>query len=136
MPVSLIKGMLVTFKNLTTKAITFQYPTQKLQMKERYRGLVDFDPKKCILCYQCVKICPTGCLLITHKEGADKKKSIESFKYNMEFCCFCGLCEQVCPTKAVFMNKIYEIAASDHDKLSINMLDQKKYDEWANPTVK
>jgi len=136
MPVSLIKGLVVTFKNLKSKAVTVQYPTQKLQMMDRYRGLVDFDPKKCILCYQCVKICPTGCLSITHKDSIEKKKTIESFKYNMEFCCFCGLCEQVCPTKAVFMNKIYEVASYDHEELCINLLDPKKYDEWANPTVK
>lgn len=135
-PVSLIKGMVVTFKNLITKAITFQYPTQKLQMKPRYRGLVDFDVNKCIVCHQCVKICPTACLSLTHKENAEKKKSPDTFKYNMEFCCFCGFCEQVCPTKAVFLNKIYEVAAFDHEKLWIDLLNPKKYDEWANPTVK
>ena len=135
-PVSLIKGMVVTFKNLTSRAITLQYPTEKQVMTQRFRGLVDLDPKKCIVCYQCVKICPTACLSIAHRDSLEKKKSPEAFKYNMEFCCFCGLCEQACPTQAIYMSKIYEIATDDHEQLYINLLDPGKYNEWANPTVK
>jgi NADH-quinone oxidoreductase subunit I len=134
--ISLIKGLFVTFKNLFSKAVTVQYPTQKLQMAERYRGLVDLRIEKCIKCSMCVKICPTACLALAHKETADKKKEFEYFKYNMEFCCFCGLCEQVCPTQAIYMNKIYEIAVYDRDKLHIDLLNTEKYGEWAHPTVK
>lgn len=134
--ISLIKGLMVTFKNLISPAITLQYPTQKQPMTKRFRGLVDLHPDKCIMCYQCVKICPTGCLAITHKELPKKKKGLETFKYRMEFCCFCGLCEQVCPTAAIYMNKIYEIAVYSREKLNINLLDQDKYAQWANPTVK
>lgn len=134
--ISLIKGLFVTFKNLFSKAVTIQYPTQKLQMTERYRGLVDLRIEKCIKCYMCVKICPTGCLSLAHKEGAEKKKEFEYFKYNMELCCFCGLCDQVCPTQAIYMNKIYEIAVYSRDKLYIDLLNPEKYGEWAHPTVK
>jgi len=135
-PASLIKGMAVTFKNLTSRAVTLQYPTQKQPMVEKFRGLVDLDLQKCIICYQCVKICPTGCLAITHKESEQKKKALETFKYNMELCCFCGLCAQVCPTQAIYMNKIYEIAVYSRQKLYINLLNPEKYNEWVNPTVK
>lgn len=135
-PWSILKGMRVTIKNFFSKAVTVQYPDKKLVMSSRFRGLVDLYPEKCIICYQCVKICPTGCLAIKHKESAGKKKELEAFEYAMEFCCFCGLCEQVCPKGAIYMNKIYEVATSDHEKLYINLLDPKKYDEWANPTVK
>lgn len=135
-PLSLIKGLAVTFKNLTSPAITLQYPTQKQPMTERFRGLVDLYPDKCIMCYQCVKICPTACLAISHKESWEKKKALEAFKYKMELCCFCGLCQQVCPTAAIYMNKIYEIAAYSREELQINLLDTDKYAQWINPTVK
>ncbi len=134
--ISLLKGMGVTLKNFFSPATTFQYPTQKLPMSPRFRGLVDLDPQKCVICYQCVKICPTGCLSIKHKELAEGKKALEVFKYKMEFCCFCGFCEQICPKGAIYMNKIYEVATYDHEQLYINLLNPKKYDEWANPTVK
>lgn len=134
--ISILKGMAVTFKNLMSVAVTLQYPKQKQPMCKRFRGLVDLDPKKCIVCLQCVKICPTACLTIAHSQAPEKKKALEAFKFNMEICCFCGLCEQVCPTSAIYMNKIYEIATDDHEKLYINLLDPKKYDEWLNPAVK
>jgi len=133
---SLIKGMIITLKNLLTPAITVQYPKEKLAMSERYRGLVDLSVQKCIVCYQCVKICPTGCLSIAHKQAEGNKKTLEKFGYIMELCCFCGLCQQVCPTGAVYMNKIYEIAVYDRARLKINLLNPEKYNEWINATVK
>ncbi len=132
----MIKALFVTLKNIFVKPVTLQYPTQKMPMSERFRGLVDLRTEKCIKCNQCVKICPTSCLDLSVKEGADKKKDFGHFKYNMELCCFCGLCEQVCPTQAICMNKIYEIAVYGHDKLHIDLLGTGKYDEWAHPTVK
>lgn len=132
---SLIQGLMVTLKNTFRPAVTIQYPTQKLPMAERFRGLVDLRAEKCIKCYQCVKICPTGCLSITHKETPEKKKELVTFKYNMELCCFCGFCDQVCPTQAVYMSKIYEIAVYDREKLRIDLLDPERYREWLNPTV-
>jgi NADH-quinone oxidoreductase subunit I len=132
----MIKALFVTLKNIFVKPVTLQYPTQKMPMSERFRGLVDLRTEKCIKCNQCVKICPTSCLDLSVKEGADKKKDFGHFKYNMELCCFCGLCEQACPTQAIYMNKIYEIAVYGHDKLHIDLLGTNKYDEWAHPTVK
>jgi NADH-quinone oxidoreductase subunit I len=104
-------------------------------MSERFRGLVGLHPEKCIVCYQCMKMCPTACLAITHKQE-DKKKTLETFKYNMELCCFCGMCAQVCPTGAIVMTDIYEISVYDRKKLDINLLDAKKYDEWTHTSVK
>ncbi len=133
---NLLKGLAVTFKNLISRAITIQYPTQKLAMTKRFRGLVDLNPEKCIMCYQCVKICPTDCIAITHEDLPERKKKLKSFKYKMELCCFCGLCAQACPTSAIYMNKIYEVAAYDRKDLMINLLDLEKYAQWANPPIK
>jgi NADH-quinone oxidoreductase subunit I len=132
---SLVKGLAVTLKYVFKPAVTLQYPTQKQPMTDRFRGLVGLRPEKCIVCCQCAKICPTACLAITSKQE-DKKKTLETFRYNMELCCFCGLCAQVCPTSAIIMTDIYEIGVYDRKKLDINLLDAKKYDEWTHTTVK
>lgn len=134
-PLSLVKGLIITLKYCLKPAVTLQYPTQKKPMVEKYRGLVDLRPDKCIVCQQCVKICPTACLSLSHKE-VNKKKTIDTFKYNMELCCFCGLCQQVCPTSAVYMNKLYEIAVYDRKKLNINLMDPEKYIEWTHTNIK
>jgi len=135
-PLNLVKGLIVTFKNLISPAITLQYPTQKQPMTKRFRGLVDLDPHKCIMCYQCFKVCPTDCIVLTHEDLPENKKRLESFKYKMELCCFCGLCAQICPTGAIYMNKIYEIATCGRKELVINLQDPDKYAQWLNPTVK
>ena len=132
---SLIKGLVITLKNCFIPAITLQYPAQKQPMTGRFRGLVDLHPEKCIICYQCVKICPVACLAIAHKQE-NNKKVISEFKYNMELCCFCGMCQQVCPTSAIYMNKIYEISVYDRDKTHINLLNPGKYIEWLNTGIK
>jgi NADH-quinone oxidoreductase subunit I len=133
---NLIKGLIVTFKNLVSRAITIQYPTQKLPMSNRFRGLVDLNPQKCIMCSQCVKICPTDCIALTQEVMPENKKKLKSFQYKMELCCFCGMCAQVCPTAAIYMNKIYEIASFDRRELVINLLDPEKYAQWAYPSVR
>jgi len=130
---SLVKGLRVTIGNMCRRAVTVQYPRQKLEMEERYRGLVDLRREDCIMCLQCAKTCPTGCLSITVKTGEDKKRVLETFTYNMEYCCFCGFCEQVCPKSAIRMSKIYEVTAYDRNRLKIDLLKEGKYDEWANP---
>lgn len=133
---SLIKGLMVTFKNIFCPKITLQYPRQRVAMAERFRGLVDLRPDKCITCSQCIRICPTGCLSLTSKLSGEKKKSLESFKYNMELCCFCGLCDQVCPTSAIYLNKIYEVTSFNHQDLYIDLLNPEKYAKFVNPAVK
>jgi NADH-quinone oxidoreductase subunit I len=131
---SLIQGMIITSKNLITPAVTLQYPDKKETMNERFRGLVDLDPPKCIACYQCVRLCPTGCLYLAH-EQVEQKKIPKTFTFNMELCCFCGLCEQACPTRAIYLNKIYEIATTHREPLHIDLLDPEKYHEWSSRTA-
>ena len=132
---SLIKGLAVTLKYCFKPATTLQYPTEKQPMTERFRGFVGLRPEKCIVCLQCTKICPTACLAITSTQQ-DKKKTLETFRYNMELCCFCGLCSQVCPTSAIIMTDGYEMTVYDRRKLDINLLDAKKYDEWTAAAIK
>lgn len=128
---SLILGMSVTLKNLCSRAVTLQYPKQREAMTARYRGMVELRKEKCIMCNQCVKICPDACLHLKFSVGEDKKRVLESFRYEAQLCCFCGFCEEVCPTQAIFMNKDYEVAVIDDRKLlNVDLL--KGYDglDW------
>jgi formate hydrogenlyase subunit 6/NADH:ubiquinone oxidoreductase subunit I len=79
--------------------------------------MVELRKEKCIMCMQCVKICPGSCLHLKFSVGGDTKRVLESFGYASQLCCFCGFCEEVCPTQAIFMNKDYEVAVIDDRKL-------------------
>lgn len=130
-------GMKVTLKSIFAPSVTLNYPRKKQAMKNNFRGMVDLVPPACVICYQCIKICPTAALELSHKQtvGADNKKKLEitRFDFNAELCCFCGLCEEICPTDAIFLNKMYEASAYSHDQLiRIDLMRENKY-EHINP---
>ncbi len=126
---SLFQGFRVTFKNIFKKSVTLDYPNKKKPMSSRFRGMVDLDPPKCVICYQCIKICPTACLDLDHKVLEDNKtKTITKFTFNAELCCFCGLCEEICPTDAIFLNKMYEVSYFEHKDVNhIDLMSDQKY---------
>jgi len=127
--ISILKGLGVTGQNMFRKPVTIQYPFEKPAMTDRFRGLVDLYPEKCIACFQCVRICPTAALQLeaaTHPET--KKKFPGAFFYNGELCCFCGLCQDVCPTSAMYMGKCYEVSYYQHaDLTKVDLLKTDKY---------
>jgi len=130
-PYSLIQGLWVTLKNLLSPAVTLQYPKQRQQMSARYRGMVELKSDKCIMCMQCIKVCPVACLHLTFKMNEEtKKKVLETFRYEAQLCCFCGFCEEVCPTSAIFLNKDYEVALID-DRSVLNIDLMKGYQDVA-----
>ena len=128
---SILIGMKVTLKNLFAKRVTLNYPSEKQPMKKNFRGMVDLIPEACVICYQCIKICPTAALDLAHKTvtAEEKKKNeITKFTFNAELCCFCGLCEEICPTDAIFLNKMYEVSAFSHDQMiDIDLMKSGKY---------
>ncbi len=130
--VSILIGMRVTFKNLFAKPVTLHYPIVKQPMKKRFRGMVDLVPQDCVICYQCIKICPVAALDLAHKQDAvvegKKVKEITKFTFNAELCCYCGLCEEICPTDAIYLNQMYEVSTYTHDDLvKIDLMDAQKY---------
>ncbi len=57
------KGMAVTWRALFSPKETRQYPDERPQMAERWRGRLDliYDPfgeHKCEVCFQCAQVCP------------------------------------------------------------------------------
>jgi NADH:ubiquinone oxidoreductase subunit E len=57
------KGMATTLRNLFSPKVTRQYPEERPQMAERWRGRLDliYDPfgdHKCEVCFQCAQVCP------------------------------------------------------------------------------
>ena len=59
----IFKGMATTFRNLFAPKVTQQYPEERPQMAERWRGRLDliYDPfgeHKCEVCFQCAQVCP------------------------------------------------------------------------------
>ena len=61
--IGIAKGMATTFRNFFAPKVTRQYPEERPQMPERWRGRLDliYDPfgeHKCEVCFQCAQVCP------------------------------------------------------------------------------
>jgi NADH-quinone oxidoreductase subunit I len=120
----LFKGMGITFKNMTKPKVTLKYPHEPIKMPDRFRGIQHFDPEKCIVCNQCARICPTGCISLTGKKHPDptkKGKIINTYDINFEICILCDLCTEVCPTEAIIMTNRYELATYSREALLKDM---------------
>lgn len=111
----LLKGLGVTIAELPKRKVTIQYPEVKPQWPERYRGIHEFVPDLCIVCYQCSRVCPTDCISLTGQRDENKKMRIDTFDVNFEICILCDLCCEVCPTEAIKMTGTFELAAYTRD---------------------
>ena len=110
----LVKGFSLTFRQMFTRPITIQYPEERREPAERYRGLhalrrhSDGGEERCISCCLCARICPSQCIrLVT---SGEEKKVIDEYDIDLGHCLFCGLCAEVCPVEAIVLTKRYEAA--------------------------
>jgi len=123
---AILKGMGVTLKHfLFTKAVTVQYPEERMPVAPRYRGrhVLKRDEQgreRCTACFCCETICPADAIHIVAGEVPPEKqneypedKYARVFEVDLLRCIFCGFCQEVCPKAAIFLESEYELADDD-----------------------
>src|SRR2546428_7642672 len=103
--VDLIKGLSVTFRYQDPKEIyTEQYPLQRPQVAERYRGAPrlnvnpDNNETMCIACDLCALACPENLIVVSSERNEKtRRKGPTTFTYDLSRCMFLGLCDEPCP---------------------------------------
>jgi formate hydrogenlyase subunit 6/NADH:ubiquinone oxidoreductase subunit I len=74
---------------------TSKFPFKPSPAAPRFRGKIEFDVEKCILCGACVEVCPAN----ARAQEDDKIKKIRREIHYQERCIYCGQCVAYCTTK-------------------------------------
>lgn len=115
-------------KQLFKRAFTNKYPTKhapknvtkllkeakegKIELNPpiktppEFRGRVKYDREKCIMCRQCVRVCPSAALEVDEENN--------HIKHHVARCTFCGQCVDICPVHA--LEQTNEFLLSSYDK--------------------
>jgi formate hydrogenlyase subunit 6/NADH:ubiquinone oxidoreductase subunit I len=70
-----------------------------------FRGRLSYVREKCILCRQCIRVCPAAAL--EFDQGAN------AIKHYVARCTFCSQCTDICPTKCLAMTDEFLLSAYD-----------------------
>jgi NADH-quinone oxidoreductase chain I len=124
--VTTAKGMRITARYGVDprEEVTLQYPEERWEIPERYRGFLHNDIRTCISCNMCVKMCPMDCISLESVRGADKKPVLVSYDINVGRCMFCGLCVEVCPPKSLKHTAGYEMASVERGELILRFVEE------------
>ncbi len=119
----LLKGLGVTFKSMTRRSVTEQYPDVKPELPPRSRGVIALMDENCTSCMLCARECPDWCIYIdSHKEvipapetgGRERTRNVlDRFAIDFSLCMYCGICIEVCPFDALFWSPEFEYAEFD-----------------------
>jgi hydrogenase-4 component H len=74
---------------------TSKFPSKPSVPEHRFRGKIEFDFDKCILCGACVEVCPAN----ARAQEDDLIKRMRREIHYQERCIYCGQCVGYCTTK-------------------------------------
>jgi len=127
-------GLKITFNSMFKPRVTLQYPDERPEIPEGYRGVPTLvkDPnkrEKCVSCQLCEFVRPPKAIRIIpgsipdDSECAHVEKAPEEFEIDMLRCIYCGLCEEVCPEEAIYLQNDYSLCGFSREEL-VNQKDK------------
>ncbi len=117
---TVLTGMGITIKYgmNSGKEVTQQYPEEKREPPERFRGKLFVDINICTGCTACARICPVD--VITLKTVRDENKKLRPVVFDIDNgrCIYCGLCVEACPVdNCLYFETKYEFSAYSREDL-------------------
>ena len=132
----LFAGLGLTFKHLFREKVTVQYPEERWEPSNRFRGMFRLDADRCIKCTLCARDCPIDIIYIdwhqeANPETGKKEKVLDRFDIDVQRCMFCGLCEDACPVDALELTQDFELASYTREGA---IWDRQMLEEGPKPT--
>lgn len=126
---SLVEGMVVTFRRLFHPLVTVQYPRKRVEISPAYRGHIElkcFDDTgthKCIACGTCERMCPSSVIKVQGVKAHAKAPKVGThFVIDFSKCSLCGLCVESCPTQTLQYSKEYQIVGESRWDCIIDLM--------------
>lgn len=124
----IVTGLKVTLRNIFRPAVTLQYPEERPEIPEGYRGVPTLvkdsnGREKCVSCQLCEFVCPPRAIRIISREldfdsdAAHVEKGPEEFEINMLRCIYCGYCEEVCPEEAIWLQDLFSVSGYSREEM-------------------
>ena len=109
----ILKGLKITGRKLSKKAITIQYPEEKTPLSSRFRGLHALrkypnGEERCIGCKLCEAVCPALAISMDTEVRSDNTRRTTKYEIDLFKCIYCGFCEEACPVDAIVETSIFE----------------------------
>ena len=109
----LLTGLQSTLKNFFSKNLTVEYPDERREVSDSWRGLHEMvrdgnDNLLCVGCGLCASICPAEAISLVPYEDEEGNRYPEEFVIDELRCIFCGFCQEICPRGALRMSKVYD----------------------------
>lgn len=96
------------------KPVTLNYPYEKIEMPDGFRGKLKFFSDRCIGCKICMRDCPSNAIVINKVA----EKTFEAV-IDLSKCIYCAQCVESCPKKALEATREFELAQLDAEKLKV-----------------
>jgi len=119
----LLKGLAFTLGRFFSKPITYQYPEEKREVADRWRGLHRLKTEngrvKCVACGLCEAVCPANVITVEAKETPDGRRFPQRFVVEVTRCIFCGYCQEACPKDAIELTRNYEFCGYTREEFNL-----------------
>mgnify|MGYP002629036120 CR=1 FL=1 len=143
--IGILRGLVVTARNLVRKPVTIQYPEESVPQASRFRGQeFTWFVDRCTGCASCAKFCPLGIIrIVTDPNGGNEQDGgtyrVDTFDIDQARCMYCGLCVEACPYDALHMGSNFEAAQYRRQDLLITKEDLNGRDKhpstWFRPQL-
>ena len=122
----LAKGIALTWRNLSARKVTVQFPEEQTPQPPRFRGLHALrrypnGEERCIACKLCEAICPAQAITIeAGPRRNDGTRRTTRYDIDMVKCIYCGMCQEACPVDAIVEGPNMEFSVENREELLYN----------------